>query len=119
MTIARIGSLAIHKGQAMAERDRAVTLEIRGNRDALITVNLQELRAALGDDPIQRERLLRELRPQLDDALAQVDNLRAGLADTSRDLIESQKREKHLWKAFKKRERMIEAFRLVVKEMSR
>ena len=47
---------------------------------AKYTVPLRALISALPED------LLNEFwRPQLDDALAQVDNLRAGLAETSRD----------------------------------
>ena len=47
---------------------------------AQYTVPLRALISALPED------LLNEFwRPQLDDALAQVDNLRAGLAETSRD----------------------------------
>ena len=108
----------------VAEQDRAVTLEIRGNRDpSIITVNLEELSAALSIvGPVQRERLLRELQSKqehLDRVTASLARAERAAGDYYRDLIESQKLEKGLRKALKKRDRMIEAFRLVVKELSR
>ena len=107
----------------VAEQDRVVTLEIRGNRDPSITVNLEELSAALSIvGPVQRERLLRELQSKqehLDRVTASLARAERAAGDYHRDLIESQKREKYLWKALKKRERTIKAFRLVVKELSR
>ena len=54
--------------------------DINGPVAAKYTVPLRALISALPED------LLNEFwRPQLDDALAQVDNLRAGLMETSRD----------------------------------
>ena len=107
----------------VAEQDRAVTLEIRGNRDPSITVNLEELSAALSIvGPVQREQLLRELQSKqehLDRVTASLARAERAAGDYYRDLIESQKREKRLWKALKKRERTVKAFRLVVKELSR
>ena len=62
MTTTRIGNLVIHEGQTLypvAEQDRVVTLTIENSRHSKATVSLQELRAALGDDPM---RLLAERR---------------------------------------------------------
>ncbi|NCD23142.1 MAG: hypothetical protein EOL90_09405 [Spartobacteria bacterium] len=125
MTTARIGNLVIHKGQAMypvAEQDKVVTIEIENSRHPQATVNLQELRAALGDDPIQREQLLRELQSKQED----MDRVTASLARAERaasdyyqDITESRAREKRLRKVIGRRERTIKAFRLVVKELSR
>ena len=125
MTIARIGNLVIHESQAMypvAEQDKVVTLEIENSRHPQATVNLQELRAALGDDPIQREQLLRELQSKqehLDRVTASLARTESAASDYFDKLIESQAQEERLRKAVKKRERMIKAFRLVVKELSR
>ena len=125
MATTRIGSLVIYKDRPthpVAEQDKVVTLEIENSRHPQATVNLQELRAALGDDPIQREWLLRELQSKqehLDRVTASLARAERAASDYYQDITESRAREKHLWKALKKRERMIEAFRLVVKELSR
>lgn len=124
MTTTTIGNLEVTHAQTLypvAEHDKVVTLEIRNSRHPQATVNLQELRAALGDDPIQREQMLRELQSKqehLDRVTASLARAERAASDYFDKLIESQAREKHLWKALKKRERMIEAFRLVVKELS-
>ena len=108
----------------VAEQDRAVTLEIRGNRDpSIITVNLEELSAALSIvGPVQRERLLRELQSKqehLDRVTASLARTESAASDYFDKLIDNQAQEKRLRKVIKRRERMIEAFRLVVKELSR
>ena len=108
----------------VAERDRAVTLEIRGNRDpSIITVNLEELSAALSIvGPVQRERLLLELQykqEHLDRVTASLARAERAASDYYQDITESRAREKRLRKVIRRRDRMIEAFRLVVKELSR
>ena len=107
----------------VAEQDRVVTLEIRDNRHPSITVNLEELSAALSIvGPVQRERLLLELQSKqehLDRVTASLARAERAASDYYQDITESRAREKRLRKAAKKRERMIEAFRLVVKELSR
>ena len=107
----------------VAEQDRAVTLEIRGNRDPSITVNLEELSAALSIvGPVQRERLLRELQSKqehLDRVTASLARAERAASDYYQDITESRAREKRLRKVIRRRDRMIEAFRLVVKELSR
>ena len=107
----------------VAEQDRVVTLEIRDNRHPSITVNLEELSAALSIvGPVQRERLLLELQSKqehLDRAIASLARTESAASDYFDKLIESQAQEERLRKAVRKRERMIKAFRLVVKELSR
>lgn len=128
MTTTTIGNLEVTHAQTLypvAEHDKVVTLEIRNSSHPQATVNLQELRAALGDDPewkVQRERLLLELQSKqehLDRVTASLARAERAASDYSRDLTESRARERRLWKALKRRERMIKAFRLVVKELSR
>ena len=107
----------------VAEQDRVVTLEIRDNRHPSITVNLEELSAALSIvGPVQRERLLLESQSKqehLDRVTASLARTESAASDYFDKLIESQAQEERLRKAVKKRERMIKAFRLVVKELSR
>ena len=107
----------------VAEQDRVVTLEIRDNRHPSITVNLEELSAALSIvGPVQRERLLLELQSKqehLDRVTASLARAERAASDYYQDITESRAREKRLRKVIRRRERMIKAFRLVVKELSR
>ena len=107
----------------VAEQDRVVTLEIRDNRHPSITVNLEELSAALSIvGPVQRERLLLELQSKqehLDRVTASLARAERAASDYYQDITESRAREKRLRKVIRRRDRMIEAFRLVVKELSR